>query len=211
MERRMRVPNQTQLSQQWRIHELVPDFTLEDVWVHPAISGAADEFPQALELVTAGDPAHTAGLPTRILWGARDLLGRWFDLGAISTAHEGTESGFPIPGTNELSLAARLPEDLVGTAASIRFDRLPFVPLYLLADEFAAEISNRTVHGVMHLAWVDQGNGRSHAQMAVYVKPRGRFGQAYMAFIKPFRYLVVYPAMERQLARAWQERPTVSA
>ena len=27
-----------------------------------------------------------------------------------------------------------------------------------------------------------------------------------MAFIKPFRYLVVYPAMERQLAREWEER-----
>jgi hypothetical protein len=207
----MRVPNQTQLSQQWRIHELVRDFTLEDVWVHPALAGAAGDFPQVLELVTRSDPAHSAGLPTRFLWGARDLLGRWFDLGGISAAHDGSEPGFPIPGTDELSLAQRLPGDLAGTAAEIRFGRLPFVPLYLLADEFAAEISNRTVHGVMHLAWVADGNGRYHGQMAVYVKPRGRFGRAYMAFIKPFRYLVVYPALERQLARAWQGRPTISA
>jgi hypothetical protein len=42
--------------------------------------------------------------------------------------------------------------------------------------------------------------------MAVYVKPRGRFGEAYMAFIKPFRYLIVYPALERQIERAWNRR-----
>lgn len=203
----MRVPNQTQQSQPWRIHEVVPDFTLEDVWVHPEVSGTADDFASVLELFTTGDPAHSAGLPTRILWGARDLLGRWFDLGGISDPHDGAEPGLPIPGSTEASLAERLPADLVGTADDVRFDRLPFVPLYLLADEFAAEISNKTVHGVMHLTWVDEGDGRYHGQMAVYVKPRGRFGRAYMAFIKPFRYLIVYPALERQLARGWQDRP----
>ena len=62
------------------------------------------------------------------------------------------------------------------------------------------------MHGVLHLAWVDQGDGRFQGQMAVYVKPRGRFGQAYMAFIKPFRYLVVYPAMMRQIQRRWDAR-----
>jgi hypothetical protein len=38
------------------------------------------------------------------------------------------------------------------------------------------------------------------------VKPRGRFGQAYMALIKPFRYLIVYPALMRHIERAWTER-----
>ena len=42
--------------------------------------------------------------------------------------------------------------------------------------------------------------------MAVYVKPRGALGHAYMAFIKPFRYLIVYPALQRQVAREWSER-----
>jgi hypothetical protein len=39
--------------------------------------------------------------------------------------------------------------------------------------------------------------------MAVYVKPRGRFGRPYMAFIAPFRHWVVYPALLRQIERAW--------
>jgi hypothetical protein len=56
----------------------------------------------------------------------------------------------------------------------------------------------------MHLAWVDQGNGSYQGQMAVYVKPRGAFGAAYMAFIKPFRYAIVYPALMRQVERRWK-------
>jgi hypothetical protein len=77
------------------------------------------------------------------------------------------------------------------------------VPLYRTGDEFAAEVSNQTVHGVMHLAWVDQGEGRYQMQMAVYVKPRGLFGKGYMALIKPFRYWIVYPALMRQTERMW--------
>jgi len=42
--------------------------------------------------------------------------------------------------------------------------------------------------------------------MAVYVKPRGTFGKAYMALIKPFRYVIVYPALMRQFERAWDRR-----
>jgi hypothetical protein len=42
--------------------------------------------------------------------------------------------------------------------------------------------------------------------MAVYVKPRGPLGSAYMALIKPFRYLVVYPALMRQIERTWKAR-----
>jgi hypothetical protein len=42
--------------------------------------------------------------------------------------------------------------------------------------------------------------------MAVYVKPRGRLGEGYMAAIKPLRYRVVYPALMREIERAWKRR-----
>jgi hypothetical protein len=42
--------------------------------------------------------------------------------------------------------------------------------------------------------------------VAVYVKPNGRFGSAYIAAIRPFRHLVVYPAMLRQIERRWHMR-----
>ncbi len=201
----MRVPNQSHLAQPWQIHDLVADFTLEDVWALPSIGGRPDDFADAVEMATRFNPASADSLPTRLLWGLRDRLGEWFALGRISTPATAT-ARLPIPGTHQYSVTERMPAYLRGTADNVRFDHLPFVSLYRIANEFAAEISNRTVHGVMHLGWVDRGDGHHQGQMAVYVKPRGRFGAAYMAFIKPFRYWIVYPALERQLEHAWTRR-----
>ena len=78
--------------------------------------------------------------------------------------------------------------------------------LYLTDDEFAAEGANRTVHGIMPLGWVPDGAGGYRGQMAVLVKPNGLLGKAYMAAIKPFRYLIVYPALMRMIERGWRER-----
>jgi hypothetical protein len=200
-----RLPSTAHLAHRWRIDELVPDFTLEDVWSLPAECGAED-FGALLELLARSDPAHAESAPTRFLWQLRDRLGSWFDLGRISTAAEGSEGRLPIPGTDEASLAERLPADLRGTAAGIAFASLPFEPLYLTDREFAAEVTNRTVHGVMHLGWVEAGEGRYQGQMAVYVKPRGIFGKAYMELIKPFRHWIVYPALMRQTERTWNAR-----
>ena len=92
----------------------------------------------------------------------------------------------------------------VGEAVSV--SSTTFVPLYRTDDEWAAEISNRTVHAVLQLAWVDRGGGAFAGRMGIYVKPRGRFGAAYMALIGPFRHLIVYPALMRQIERAWEDR-----
>ncbi len=210
MRRSGRIPNSAQQAGAWRIHAIVPDFTLEDVWALPA-RGGPDEFPALLEMFGSLDPAGGESRATSFLWQLRDRLGQWFDLGRIRVnGAEGAEAPvgrLKIPGTGETSLAERLPDDLLDTAAEADFGSLPFSPLYRTETEAAAEISNQTVHGVAHLAWVDCGEGRYQGQMAVYVKPRGRFGQAYMAAIKPFRYLIVYPALMRQFGRAWDRRP----
>jgi Protein of unknown function (DUF2867) len=203
---RGRLPNSAHESRPWRIREIAPDFTVEDVWALPA-HGAAEDFQALLELMAASDPAHAESRPTRLLWQLRDRLGSWFDLGRISAPASGGPAGkLPIPGTSETSLSERLPDDLRDTATDVDFGSLPFIPLYRTDDEFAAEISNQTVHAVMHLAWVPQGEGRYQGQMAVYVKPRGRFGKAYMALIKPFRLWIVYPALMRQTERTWNAR-----
>jgi Protein of unknown function (DUF2867) len=192
----MRLPNAVHESRPWRIREIAPDFTLEDAWALPVHGGAGD-FPAMLDVITSRDLAREASALNRVLFGARVLLGRWFgwDGGAAR----------PIPGRDETSLAERLPDDLRGTAAGLKICS-PFSPLYRTGTEFAAELSNQTVHGVLHLAWVDRGHDRYQGQMAVYVKPRGRLGKQYMAFIAPFRHWVVYPALLRQIERAWQAR-----
>jgi hypothetical protein len=202
----MRVPNAVHESRPWRIREIVRDFKLEDVWALP-IAGDAGDFQTVLEQLASFDPGNADSFPARALWRARDYLGRWLDLGRISgPAGAGPDERLPIPGTDETSLIGRLPDDLRDTTADLDFGRVPFTPLYRTDDEFAAEISNRTVHGVMHLAWAGQGDGRYRGEMAVYVKPRGALGQGYLALIRPFRYLIVYPALMRQMEREWEGR-----
>ena len=105
-----------------------------------------------------------------------------------------------VPGADA---ARRLPMDL-RQGPGPEFDALPFTPLYLTDDEFAAELANRTMHGVMHIGRVADRAGGYHAQMAVLVKPNGLPGNAYMAAIKPFRHLIVYPALLRETQERWE-------
>lgn len=204
----MKLPNAEHESRPWRIHEVVPDFVLEDVWALPT-RGDRGSFDDLLELVGSFDPSNAESRPTRFLWNLRDRLGRWFDLDEITGPADGSEpGGLPIAGTGERSLLGRVPTELRDTAAGFAFTALPFVPLYRTDLEAAAEISNRTVHGVAHLSWVELGDDRYEGRMAIYVKPRGAFGRAYMASIKPFRHWIVYPALMRQIARAWDARDT---
>ncbi|MGH3144161.1 MAG: DUF2867 domain-containing protein, partial [Gaiellales bacterium] len=112
-------------------------------------------------------------------------------------------------GSERPTLRDRLPVDLRDAAPGPRFAALPFTSLYLIADEWAAEIVNRTVHGVMHIGWVSEGDGRHRAELAVYVKPNGLLGAGYMAAIRPFRRLIVYPPMLRQIGQVWRGRAGV--
>ncbi len=150
--------------------------------------------------MTNRDRAADASPTVRVLFGVRELLGRWFGWDAVDAR------ALPIPGCTETTLADRLPEALHDSAMDITHAAAAFKSLYRTDDEWASEVSNGTVHAVMHLSWVDQGDGRFTGRLAVYVKPRGRFGTAYMAFIRPFRHRIVYPALLSQLARAWEIR-----
>jgi hypothetical protein len=189
-----RLPNSAHTSRPWRIHEITPDFRLEDVWALPA-RGEESDFPLLVAGFVAGDPSHGSSRLARALWTIRwkvgELLG-WDD----------AETGL---GARVPTLRERLPKDLLD-APGPRFDTLPFTSLYLIENEFAAEVANRTMHGVMHLSWVADQTGGYHGQMAVLVKPNGLLGNAYMAAIKPFRHLIVYPAAMRQIERESNSR-----
>jgi hypothetical protein len=107
-------------------------------------------------------------------------------------------------GSRVPTLRDRLPVDLRDAPSGPDFDTLPATPLYLLDDEWAAEVANRTVHGVIHMGWVPDGPAGYRGQMAILVKPNGLLGTGYMAAIRPFRHLIVYPAMMRELEREWR-------
>jgi len=115
----------------------------------------------------------------------------------------GPDSGV---GSRVPTLRNRLPADLGDAPSGPDFEGLPFTPLYLTDDEFAAEIANQTMHGVLHLGWVQDHAGGYHGQMAVLVKPNGALGSAYMAAIAPFRHLLVYPPLLRGIGRTWRAR-----
>ena len=193
MKEQARLPNSAHASRPWRIHEIAADFRLEDVWLLP-VHGKQSEFPLLVQRIAAGDPAQGPRL-ARALWALRWRLG---DLLGWDDAQTGLGARVP-------TLRERLPQDLLD-APGPTFETLPFTSLYLTDDEFAAEIANRTMHGIMHLGWVADGSGAYRGQMAVLVKPNGLFGTAYMAAIRPFRYLIVYPAAMRQIELAADRR-----
>jgi hypothetical protein len=159
------------------------------------VSGGPGDFPRLVGLFTSLDPAQTPSVAVRALVGVRMKLGRVLGWDQPSAA-----TGAKVP-----TLRERLPADLRDGPPPPEFAALPFTPLYLLDDEFAAETANRTMHGVLHLGWAPDEAGACHGFMAVYVKPNGLFGRAYMAAIRPFRYLVVYPRLMKAVERAWRE------
>jgi hypothetical protein len=188
----MKLPNTAHTSRPWRIHELTRDFRLEDVWAL-ATPGGPDDFPRLVHRFASADPSRSSSGAVRMLFAIRWKLGELL-------GWDGPDAGL---GSRVPTLRDRLPADLRETPGP-DFDALPFTPLYLLDDEFAAEIANRTMHGVMHLGWVPDGTGGYRGQMAVLVKPNGVLGTGYMAAIKPFRYLIVYPSMMREIEREWR-------
>ena len=175
----------------WRIHEVATDFHVLDVWALPT-PGGPDDFGHLVRLMATLDPAQTSHV-VRALLAIRWTIGRVFGL-------DRKETGL---GTRVRSLRDRLPADLADTP--IDFDTHLFTPLFVTDDEFAMEIANQTVHGVMHVGWVPDGTGGHRGQMAVLVRPNGALGVAYLAAIAPFRHVVVYPLMMRDIGRAWRQ------
>jgi Protein of unknown function (DUF2867) len=188
-----RLPDSEHTTRPWRIHELTRGFRLEDVWALPT-PGDRYEFLRLVQQFAAADPSQNLPGAARRLWALRWKLGELL-------GWDGPNTGL---GSRVPTLRNRLPADLRDAPSGPEFDALPFTSLYLLGDEWAAEIANRTIHGVMHLGWVPDGSGGYRGQMAVLVKPNGLFGTAYMAAIRPFRHLIVYPPMIRQIERTWR-------
>jgi len=200
----MRVLSAEHRMHPWVIDQIAPDFTLLDVWALP-VEGARDDFERFVHISTRFDPASGGSKPSRALFALRARMGRWL-------GWDDAPNTRPIPCYTETTLSARLPEYLRDSVAvQSAANTHGFVPIYRTDTEYAAELSNATVHGVLQLTWVEYQTDRYHGRLAVYVKPRGLFGSTYLMLISPFRHLVVYPALTRQIGRAWNARRPVGA
>lgn len=192
MGRATKLPGSAHTSEPWRIHEITADFRLEDVWALPT-PGGPNDFDRLAEIIASTDPSRESTFVVRTLFAVRRKLG---DLFGWDDVDGGGASGIP-------TLRDRLPLDLRKAPAPRSFVGLPFSVLYTTHNEFAAELANQTMHGVLHVGWVPDGAGAYRGQLAVLVKPNGLLGTIYMAAIRPFRHLFVYPALTRMLKKRW--------
>ncbi|MFD9823661.1 DUF2867 domain-containing protein [Streptomyces violascens] len=191
-----RIPDAVHTGHPWRIHELTHDFELEDVWaVHMPDAGPGD-FSTVLAAMQASAGRAREPLPSRLLFAVRWKLGA---LLGWDRPQAGTGKGAQ-------PLRDRLPSDLLEAPGSSDAGLSPLAPVYELDNECALELADKTVHAVLHLAWAPAASGGQELRMAVLVKPKGLFGQAYMAAIMPFRRLIVFPTLMRQWEHAWRDR-----
>lgn len=194
----MRLPDTEHITRPWRIHEFTADFRLGHVWAYRTPGAGPDDFPVMLEALRIAGGLNESPLLVRLLFAVRWKLG-----GALGW--DEPAEGFA--GRVD-SLRDRLPPDLRQDAAGTKTPHTPFTLVYELGDEAAFELANKTVHDILHLGWVPTGDGGYELRMAGLMKPNGRFGRLYMAAIKPFQLLIVYPALTRQWERAWRDRAT---
>ena len=73
----MKLPNSDHFSRPWRIHDLTPDFRLEDVWALPT-PGGPDDFPRLIEMVASFDEARQRVSLVGLLFAIREAIGRVF-------------------------------------------------------------------------------------------------------------------------------------
>ncbi|WKD33983.1 DUF2867 domain-containing protein [Streptomyces xanthophaeus] len=190
----MRLPRTAHTSRPWRIHEIAADFRVEDVWAMPT-PGGPDDLARLVQQFADGNGDPVPSPVARALFAIRWKLGALF-------GWDKPDGGI---GNRVPTLRDRLPADLREGERGPDLRAVPFTSVYQTHDEWVAESANRTMHGLLHIGWVPDGEGGHHGQMTVLVKPNGRLGALYMLGIKPFRYLGVYPALLRSIGREWQK------
>jgi hypothetical protein len=157
--------------------------------------GGPNELPQLVEQIAHG--VDSSPPLVRALFAIRSKIGSLLGL-------DGNQTGV---GSRVASLRDQLPADLRDAPQGPEFTTTPFTPVYLLHDEFAAEIANRTVHagdahrlgrGSVVGRWLPRPDGRACA-----AQPPAR--GAYMALIDRFRRWIVYPSLMRDIGAGWRD------
>jgi len=192
---RAKIDEQEHLIQPLRVHSLLPDFELEDVWQIPVNLASAHSLQLFMDQFAKTNAKLVNRGMTGLLFKIRLFIGR------LLKWDEKPLQDHLIPGSIRFRYAQQenlTYDDLLhpGTGS--------FIPVYKLENEFLSEIQNRTVNGSLHISRVPSGQGTWTIHMAVYVKPKGWFGKSYMLFIKPFRVWIVYPSLMNAARKNWE-------
>ena len=191
----MRTTRQAHLKNPWRVQTLAADFELLDVWQFDAPAEPGRGFDEFLEIYWQAIHVVERSALSRM----RVAIGR-------AVGWDEKVFSLPIPGCTETHVAARLSER---DRASNRFgptepSPLPVAgvqPVYRFDDEALYEVSNDTVHALMHVSCAKG----ARPELAIYIKSRGVFTRLYMAAIWPARHAVVYPLLTSAVERRWRE------
>jgi len=176
-----------------RVHAMLHDVPLEDAWAIPLSGGGAGRTVEELRaIMLAGRQAAPV-----VVQGLLRLRRR---IGALwGWDHQR-------PAWNADSYAGRLsPADRARSVVAAGTPDGNFHLLYRFEDEQLSELRNATVHAFVSLSILPTPGGYL-AYAGVFVKPVHRFTRLYMTAIAPFRRLVVYPAVIREVQTAWVQR-----
>ncbi len=190
------IANEIHLDLPWRVHSLLEDFNLADVWQIPVI--LEQHHSLKLFLVEGFNPQQSV-TPHSLAWylfHLRKIIGKAFKLDGIL----GTYHLFPGNLRTRYAMQEGISEKQLPDPGS-----LEFVPVYQLENEFLTEIQNKTVHAALHVGKVPLNADRYTVHLAVYVKPKGKLGELYLKIINPFRHWVVYPALLKGAGSRWKK------
>ncbi|SHN13506.1 DUF2867 domain-containing protein [Flavobacterium xinjiangense] len=195
---KIKIDKHSHLTQFFKVHTLLSDFELEDVWQVPVILTSnhslhifVEHFNISLNKIM--DKGVAGFLFQLRLW-----LGKFLNLDDKNQLVRELTPG---------SIRHRYAHE-----EGLSFEDLPalsngspdFKPVYTLKNEYLSEIDNKTVHAALHFSRVPIGEAIWGVHMAVYVKPKGSFGKIYMLLIKPFRLWIVYPALMKIIKNEWE-------
>ena len=173
-----------------RCHALLSDVPLHDVWAIPLSGGGPGRSIQDARAILFGD-WRGPNFAVRGLFTLRSALGRAF--GWDDERHDPPSGSY----VTRLAEADRSQSQVAPGTREGRFR-----VLYVFGEEALSELRNATVHAFVALALTPSPGGYM-LYLAIYVKPVSRLTRLYMAVIDPFRRLIVYPALTRQLQQRW--------
>jgi hypothetical protein len=175
-----------------RVHGFLAGVPLHDVWavdLPRTRSGITlDEF-----LRTASTRLFTLSPVVRALLNLRLFVGRLlgWDREPSTTAWETFTTRLTTADRSKSLAPAGTPEGL-------------FRVVYRFENEQLLELINRTAHAAALSALVETAHDYRF-YFGVYVRSVGRFTPVYMALIDPFRKLVVYPSLLRNVRATWNQ------
>ena len=181
-----------------RAHSLLADVPLHDVWAIDLPGHSRGRTIEDLRALLAVEKLRIRNPLAKLLFALRAWLGRIFQWDRMPP--QAPDKSF-LHKLSSSDLAASLVPP--GTADG------PFRILFVSARESIAEIHNSTVHAFSVFALVER-HVSYRLYWAIYVRPIGRITSWYMRLIDPFRRLIIYPAVLRQIRAAWSRADAVA-